>query len=332
MMNPKQVAIIGAGIAGLHAARLLQVRGCSVRIFEKARAASGRVSTRRLDFGGFDHGAQYFTARDPVFETCVRDWTARSVVESWQGRVVSLSRGKATRESSPRTRWVGAPSMSAIARDLARGLEIQSETRIETTRREGDRWTLISDAGIEFAGFDWLVVAVPAPQAVPLLSASVEFSSKAQGVRFLACHALMLALEEPLACEFDAAFVGDSPLAWIARQASKPARDPSNAWLIHSTSEWSEAHLDRPSERAIELLRDAFADAVGGPLPKTRGGAVHRWLFARPVQSLVEDLLWDERLGLGVCGDWLQGDRIEDAYLSAERLARAMLAGDPLPR
>ncbi len=331
-MNSKKVAVVGAGIAGLHAARRLQARGCSVRIFEKARAASGRVSTRRLDFGGFDHGAQYFTARDSAFEACVQEWSARSVVEPWQGRVVSLRRGDVERESSPPTRWVGAPSMSAIARDLARGLEIEAETRIETTRREGERWTLLSDAGIEFAGFDWLVVAVPAPQAVPLLAASAEFAMKAQGVRFLACHALMLALEAPLACDFDAAFVADSPLAWIARQASKPARDPSNGWLIHSTSEWSEAHLDLPSDRVIELLRDAFSDAVGHRLPNTRGRAVHRWLFARPVQSLWQELLWDERLGLGVCGDWLQGDRIEDAYLSAERLARAMLLSDPLPR
>jgi predicted NAD/FAD-dependent oxidoreductase len=29
---------------------------------------------------------------------------------------------------------------------------------------------------------------------------------------------------------------------------------------------------------------------------------------------------WDAGLGIGVCGDWLQGDRVEDAYLSGVAL------------
>lgn len=327
-MTPRRVAIVGAGIAGLHAGELLQAQGFSVRLFDKARAPAGRVSTRRLDSGSFDHGAQFFTARDPVFESRAREWSERGVVEPWQARVVSLCRGHAESEASPPRRWVGVPSMSAIARDLARGLEVETEVRIAATRRVDDGWVLIADDGFEIAGFDWLISAVPAPQAVALLSDSAEFARKAQAVAFRACHALMLELDAPLACEFDAAFVRESPLGWMARQASKPGREPSNHWLLHSTSDWSEAHLDLPADRIIELLHAALSEAVGGGVSAVRAGAVHRWLFARPAQPLSGEVLWGERLGLGVCGDWLQGDRIEDAYLSADRLVRAMLRRD----
>ncbi|MDO9191527.1 MAG: FAD-dependent oxidoreductase, partial [Undibacterium sp.] len=54
-----QIAIVGAGISGLTAARQLQSQGHTVTVYEKSAGVSGRMSTRLTEFGGFDHGAQY---------------------------------------------------------------------------------------------------------------------------------------------------------------------------------------------------------------------------------------------------------------------------------
>ena len=88
------IAIIGAGMAGITAARTLVQAGHRVKVFEKSRGAAGRMSTRETVFGTFDHGTQYFTVRDPRFslalqtvagtkEIC-RPWSASAV------RVLSL--------------------------------------------------------------------------------------------------------------------------------------------------------------------------------------------------------------------------------------------------
>ena len=61
------IAVVGAGIAGLSCATELQQAGATVRIFEKSGGAAGRMSTRRGEDWQCDHGAQYFTARDPGF-------------------------------------------------------------------------------------------------------------------------------------------------------------------------------------------------------------------------------------------------------------------------
>ncbi len=322
----KRVAIIGAGVAGLRVAGLLQAQGLAVQLFDKARGPAGRIATRRLDFGRFDHGAQYFTARDPRFVAQVEDWLERGVVARWDARIVSLAAGKIEPEAAPSTRYVGTPSMSGIARDLARGLSVEAGVRIADVLREGEKWTLVSDAGLEKSGFDLLICAVPAPQAPPLLTASEAFTLLARRAEFKPCHAVMIRFASPLQLDFDAAFVKDSALGWVAREASKPGREASNAWLLHSTATWSEANLDLQEDRVLERLCGAFETALGCSLPEPDGAAVHRWLFARASKPVTGAVSWDETLGLGVCGDWLSGDRIEDAFLSAEQLAGAIQA------
>ena len=68
-----RVAVIGAGMSGLTCASRLGERGFEVSVFDKGRGPGGRSSTRRVDLDGaevgFDHGAQYFTVRDPAVRT-----------------------------------------------------------------------------------------------------------------------------------------------------------------------------------------------------------------------------------------------------------------------
>ena len=53
----RKVIIIGAGIAGLCCAKRLISSGFDVSIFEKSRGIGGRLASRRIDNGIFNHGA-----------------------------------------------------------------------------------------------------------------------------------------------------------------------------------------------------------------------------------------------------------------------------------
>ena len=84
MINRNKVAVIGAGIAGLSCSTTLKNAGFQVTIFEKSRGVSGRLSTRVTENWQCDHGAQYFTARDPLFYTEVERWKSANVAQIWQ--------------------------------------------------------------------------------------------------------------------------------------------------------------------------------------------------------------------------------------------------------
>jgi predicted NAD/FAD-dependent oxidoreductase len=326
-----RIAVIGAGIAGLTAARRLCRADCEVWVVDKARGVGGRTSTRRGEAQAFDHGAQYFTCRSEAFARQAEEWCRRGVADVWDAPIRTLGGGDSAEAREETPRYVGVPGMSALARDLAAELRVECERRVERIEASGATWDLVTEAGTTLRGFDAVVVATPAPQAVPLLAPAPRLAELADGVEMQPCHAVMVTFSAPLDVDFGGAFVSEPPLAWVSRNASKPGRPHAECWVLHSSPEWSARHLDEPADSVAESLLRAFAEALGLELPSALSLAAHRWLFARAAKPPATPLLWDADARLGVCGDWTHGDRVEDAFTSGEHLARAMLSEQTLP-
>ncbi len=317
-------AIIGAGVAGLRVARRLDDAGVAVQLFDKARGAGGRLSTRRTEDGPFDHGAQYFTAREKRFRSVVDAWLETGVVARWEPRCVRVDAKGGRVEAKPAARFVGLPGMSGVARALRGALPIELGVRIQFVRPGEDGFEFESDEGHLFGPFERVVVAVPAPQAAPLLAFAPSLAARAHKAQLLPCHAVLACFAALVPVAFDAAFVEGASLGWAARNASKPGRPDDECWVLHSTATWSEAHVDARPDEVESALLSAFQEICGVPLPDLRSVSMHRWLYARASGS-APGVQWNPELGVGLCGDWLVGDRVEDAFVSGDRLADAIL-------
>lgn len=322
------VAIVGAGIAGLACARALAA-AFGVRVFDKGRSPGGRTATRRAAPGlAFDHGAQYFTARDPRFLETATDWVARGVAAEWHGRVVRLEAGVIA-DTTPHPRFVGVPGMSAVAADLSAGLAVRTGTRVTAAERDRLGWTLAAENSEPLGPFDALVVTLPAPQAADLLGAH-PFAAQAAAAHMTPCWAVMAAFESALAVPWDGAFVHASPLSWVARNTSKPGRPSApDCWVLHGSPDWSRAHLEAEPPEVARRLLDAFAAAVGHDLPPHRHLAAHRWRYSQGSDPADRRVLFDPNARLAVCGDWLAGGRVEGAFLSGVAAAAAVIGDRP---
>jgi len=323
-----EVVVVGAGVSGLACARTLADQGLRVRVIEKSRGPGGRTATRREGEWRFDHGAQYFTVRDPRFGRWVDSWRDHGLVARWTGRIAVLREGTVDPESGGTERYVGVPGMNAICRHLANDLDVQWRTRVARIDRDGDRWRLAADDGTDLGVADAVVASAPPAQTAELLDhAAPALADRARSVDMAPCWAAMVVFARPLDVPFDGAFVQGSPLSWIARDASKPGRPDAETWVLHAGPDWSQDHLDLEREDAAVRLLEAFRKAVGGFDADPVHIDAHRWRYALPRRPLADPCLFDRALRIAACGDWCGGPRVEGAFLSGLAVAEAVTAG-----
>ena len=320
-MTVLRVAVVGAGIAGLVAARRLAEAGCEVSVYEKSRGPGGRCATRRSEVGPFQHGVAGFGAGSAAFGAALADWQAR-------GWVAAGASG----------RWVGQPTMNALARQLSEGLTLHTEHTVQPpTRDDSGRWQLATaEHGLLPGSHDVLLLAVPAEQARPLCRHSPLLQAALADVNGQPCWTLMLgwvpetppgALPAPPA---DAAAITGGVLTEVVDVSDLPG--PAwLRWVLHATPAWSAAHLELTPEAATAALLQALPALGVAPAPTH--AVAHRWRYAQVATPASAACGWDATLRLGSCGDaWGGGDSaslpegVERAWLSGQALAQAVLA------
>ena len=346
-LAPKNFAVIGAGMAGVACARTLVQAGHRVTVIEKSAGFGGRMATRNTAFGSFDHGAQYFTVRDPRFALALQ--TTPGLCKRWSANTVQvldeLGRVAAAGLPARESHWVPTPGMNALVKAWAQPLQqaatVELKTRVSAIERDAldqHKWQLRSEGAGEsqhiYSGFDGVLLAIPSPQAKQLLAsckATLLIEGQLSKVEVAPCWALMLAFPQAmqpnlsaLGPQWNAARSTHHRIAWLARESSKPGRGAVERWTVQASAAWSQEHLQDDAPRVQAKLLKAFSEITG-----IRAEPSHidtqRWLYAQTTQPLGKSHLWDAKLGIGVCGDWCIGHRVEDAFVSGLALALAVI-------
>ncbi|MFY7744165.1 MAG: NAD(P)/FAD-dependent oxidoreductase [Erythrobacter sp.] len=306
------ILVIGGGMAGLSAATALAPAGAHIIVLDKGRGPGGRMAARRVEIAGqqvsFDHGAQYFTARDPAFRETVAAWEQAGVAAHWP--------------AAGEDAWVGTPGMNACVRHMAAGLDVRWNVRAERLLRDGRLWQV--EAGETVFTADTVLVAVPAEQAAVLLADIVpDFAARAASVASAPCWAVMADFPELLPVA-DTYRSDTAPVSWAARNSAKPGRSGTESWVIHASPARSRALIDLPKDEVARLLLADFFAATGTAPAAPQHLDAHRWLYAQPEARKGVGPLFDAGLRIGIAGDWLHSPRVEGAWLSGRALAEAV--------
>lgn len=314
-----EVAVVGVGPAGALCARELADRGIQVVAFDKGRGAGGRLSTRRRAEARFDHGAQYVTLRDAGLRERAERWEAAGAIARWDGPFGTLGPDGLLPHAPSAVRWVGTPGMNGLLKHLLAGLDVRFGARVERLRRVDGGWELLGGDGI-LGHARSVVVAVPTPQAVPLL-AGHGFADALATVQYAPCWAALVEAEG-VEVGWGGVRVEESAVAWMARNQTKPGRPAGEQWVVHASPEWSRAHLEDERDAVGAALVEAVRALPGLSTLRARSVQAHRWRYALVTEALGVPCLHDD--GLTVCGDGLLGARVEAALRSGLAAADAI--------
>ncbi len=347
-----KVAVIGAGVSAAAAVGVLQSNGCEVSVFEKSRGPGGRFGSKRVGQqlsepdgistqpGYADFGAQYFTARDPLFIAQVQQWQQQQLIRQWPQTIYCYQQGQLEPSPDRQQRYIAVPQMQHLLKPIFNTVDSHYDCRIHQLsylyQQRPGRWQLASEAGDVYSGFDALLLTCPAEQSRQLLrGAAIVSQIPAQPL--LPCWAVLLELAAPTLHPADAIFISNHALRFVARQNGKTDRaafslqtpncSPAEQWMVHLSAEASAALLSASQEQVIEFATAALAEVLGNPL-QVRTALAHRWLYASYDETVPAcGVLVDESMRLAVAGDWTLGGRVENAWLSGQQAAQLLLHG-----
>ena len=72
----------------------------------------------------------------------------------------------------------------------------------------------------------------------------------------------------------------------------------------------------------MEKLINRFVQLSGFEKKKIIFKKAHGWKYSYNYEKTPYLSIWNKKYNLGVCGDWLNGPKVENAWLSANDLAK----------
>lgn len=343
------LAIIGAGVAGLAAARALRDHPTlSVTIYEQARGPGGRVATRRRGGFAFDHGAQYAKAPTAALERLLAAELPAADLRDIGRPVWVFDGGGAIAEGDPAQnadpKWTYRAGLDELAQLMAAGLDVRYGVRVERLARVGARgYALLDGAGARMGQADAVLITAPAPQAAALLAAGAPEPAADDRLAELGravyrpCISLALAYDREITRPFYALVNTDRahPIAWLACEHAKgPERcPPGHALLIAQMApRFSRDEWDRPDADLARTVAEQASALLGDDLRRPLWGDVWRWPHALPDGGCDFDALNRAGDGIFFAGDYTAGQgRLHLAIESGWRAA-ALITADLAPR
>ncbi|WCN39463.1 NAD(P)/FAD-dependent oxidoreductase [Aneurinibacillus uraniidurans] len=347
MRKPIQpIVIIGGGVAGLMAARVLMEAGEEVVVLDKGRSGGGRMATRRIGEATLDHGAQYFTVRSPEFAKEVAKWEEEGWVTPWFG--------------TQHVRYRACGGMNRLTKHLAEPLDIGVRVRVTAVHPDPAGWKLdwvseeqdfvpqmydevmpedVYDPGAKASvKARAVILTAPVKQALYILRAGetelpAPLLDELQAVDYLPCLAALVVLDGPSAVPEPGLWRADHPDSPVQLVVDNSMKGVSarTALTVYACGRWSKEHFNEPDE---EIMRRLLADAAPW-FNKVNivEAQLKRWRFSlvdKPYPGLFADAGLQAPLILAGDAfispdDSAQSGRVESAALSGMAAAHHLL-------
>lgn len=324
-----RVGIVGAGIAGLGAARTLHKGGHEVVVFEKSRGFGGRAATRRIGDYVFDTGATIISPGGSELESVMRNELPTDDLIQVTKPIFMHSYGRITAVDPQRgqpMRYAYRKGMNTLGKLLAEGLDVRFETKIDVIETP-------ADGGFAIGGeaFDAVVVTPPLPQTEELLENS-GIKHRVGNSRYRQCLSVMLGFDQPLDKPYHALIDPNQsePLTWLSLETVKcplgeRAPEGHAAVVAQMSARYSRYSFEKEDEK---IIRDTAVDVgriLGKGFSQPVVSGVMRWRYSHVSNTLSYESVNSPGSKLLIASDGLVGARVQQAFDMGVRAARQLM-------
>lgn len=325
----KKIAIIGAGIAGVISASILNNNGFDVTLIDKSRGVSGRSTTKRWPTvdTGIDMGVPYLKLSEltTTVEPYLKNLLDLGIISVWKNIKEINS------QIEKIDTYIGMPKMSSIARFLSANIRIIPMQKIDTVKKVINKWVVRSSSD-EFSDFDVVIFAIPSLQLNDIKGIPTDLNTQlAHNLKYDAINTLLIETKQPLwNDEKNELELNDSIIHSIIANYKKSGREDDHfTYTVQSNEDWATDTFDKLSKEDVEkALVKELKKKLKLKNSDILHSLLHRWRYAIPstknsgfndgyFQSKEDDTFL-------VCGDWCNSPNYLGAMESGILAANAV--------
>jgi predicted NAD/FAD-dependent oxidoreductase len=312
--------VLGSGVAGSTIANSLSKK-YSVRVFDKARGPGGRSSNKRFKKNlSFDHGVQYISPKSKEFKKLIQRLFKKKIFKAWGGNHLDF-----TFEKKPHSiKYIGNKGNNALIKYQLRGIKQFFNSQIIRAEYKKKFWeiTLKDKSKHQFKA---LIITCPFPQLKKLARNYLDKKILDLKVQMQPNITVMIAFKNQKDLPINSIKFDDKILTWAANENSKKRfRSNFNLWTLQASLKWSKKTINKYKKDKLIMnqLISKFLKLTGFEKNKLVHKKIHGWKYSYNFEKTPFLSSWSKKYRLGICGDWFNGPKVENAWVSAKDLAK----------
>ncbi len=311
--------ILGSGVAGSTIANLL-AKKYTVEIFDKARGPGGRSANKRYKNNlNFDHGVQYISPKSKKFNSFIKKLYNKKVIKEWKGNHLNLN----FKNTKNKTKYIGKNANNDICKYLLKSIKVNYCSEIINVKNINNSWQITLQNKKTY-NFKNLILTCPHPQVKKLVAKYLDKKKFNLKVKMSPNITVLIVYKNYKNLPISSIKFNDKILGWAANENSKK-RFKSNLslWTLQSTNQWANKKINfykKNKTRVAKELEKRFEELTSFNKKNKVFSHIHGWKYSYNLQSTKMNSFWNNKLRLGVCGDWFLGPKVEDAWTSSTAL------------
>lgn len=337
------IGIIGAGIAGLTAGRVLANAGHEVIIIEKSSGFGGRMSTRNAGDNNsikFDYGTPFISGKSPEFMQFITELESKGLLAPWTDSL-SFYNSDGFYDTHPsrenQALYIAPQGMNSIGQYLSRWMDfrlnrsVSGVTMVAPVGKKKRPW-IVNFLDTSVLEVDALIIAAPSVQANGLLQTSQDettirlLAAQVAKVDYDTSYSLMLGYGNREVPAWKGIVCQNDTISWVCNENSK--RDNAQLSLVvHAASGFSKQHHKAAPEVVTRKMLSELSKMIGDWVTNPEWSDLHYWQYNRTHNPINAPFLEStaDFAPLALTGDYFQGNTVESAYLSGLKLAEHWL-------
>ena len=312
--------VLGSGVSGSTIANILSKK-YSVHVFDKARGPGGRSSNKRFKNNlSFDHGVQYISPKSRIYTKCIKKLHKNKIFKAWDENHLDFTFEKKTFSS----KYIGKKANNDFIKYNLKNVKKSFSSLITKVSFNKYFWEITLKDKSKYQ-FKSLILTCPFPQLKKLAKKYLDKKILKLNVQMQPNITVMIALKNQKSLPISSIKFNDDILAWAANENSKNRfKSNINLWTLQATLQWSKRTINKykTDQSIMNQLITRFIKLTGFEKNKIIFKRIHGWKYSYNYEKTPYLSLWNNKYNLGICGDWFNGPKVENAWLSANDLAK----------